>query len=755
MAEETQQEVYLSGDNAKTSINEDQFGLEKVTRSLAAVLLYRVTVPGYAIGIEGQWGSGKTSLANFVVEEIRKKKSSFHKVIVFDPWLIGKRDALLAAFFRELIDEIRTLDVPDDIKPKLLNKDNTDLLHRLTGNLEKYSSHLRAAATIASTVAPFDPTGASPFGAAILKILGSIAAMVKRSARSLEGLREDIHADLNALAKLMPEMRFVVVIDDMDRLDPKESVEILRLIKAVADFPQVVYLVCFDRTFLAKQILQVIKVGTGYDYLEKIFQNIVSLPPQEPFAIRRFLRKLLTTSFPDEFNYDREGGLDKQNREQVIFDVWVGRFIKTPRDAVRLHDAVKLGWPFLRTRADFFDYIWLQLVKLQCKDLYDWTQSYVVNIGSYRDAGRPSDSEPVDEAHKLIKILAGYGWKNDRDYPSMESFLPGISSYTNQAAPQVFKLADNELGEFERGCRLGSPTHWKMYFSFDFPSYAISDDVISNFLAAAINDSAAATDILRELHRRTHDYEGYYLNTFLERLIDRRVRMSADEQVGTARALADMMDEVEQSLGVQFGLGGSWRRALRFLGPAVAPQFSDIIASAASVNWLADVMRDQGAARGLPNSSRATPDRQWLDDSQFDRSLKILLDRFRQMGLAAIFKKPQPLEILFCWLQLGDRQELRDLISGVTIGDEPFLDALEAMRTPRVSSSVGAHRVILEEYVGAFMQPYYAHERLKKLASDQSSDGTKHERAARLLAEWRKGRFDSEEKGDEVGPHAD
>ena len=43
-------------------------------------------------------------------------------------------------------------------------------------------------------------------------------------------------------------MRFVVVIDDVDRIPPERRSELTRLVKLVAALPNVIYLMVFDRS---------------------------------------------------------------------------------------------------------------------------------------------------------------------------------------------------------------------------------------------------------------------------------------------------------------------------------------------------------------------------------------------------------------------------------------------------------------------------------------------------------------------------
>ncbi|VTM94053.1 Predicted P-loop ATPase [Raoultella planticola] len=40
------------------------------------------------------------------------------------------------------------------------------------------------------------------------------------------------------------DLSFIVMLDDLDRLEPVQAVEVIRLVKSVADFPRFRYLLC-------------------------------------------------------------------------------------------------------------------------------------------------------------------------------------------------------------------------------------------------------------------------------------------------------------------------------------------------------------------------------------------------------------------------------------------------------------------------------------------------------------------------------
>jgi hypothetical protein len=82
--------------------------------------------------------------------------------------------------------------------------------------------------------------------------------------------------------------RFVITIDDVDRLEPAEVIEILRLVRSVVDLPNVIYLLCYDSGTLAHSIETAVGVKSGHSYLEKIVQLTVMVPRPEPFQLRQW-----------------------------------------------------------------------------------------------------------------------------------------------------------------------------------------------------------------------------------------------------------------------------------------------------------------------------------------------------------------------------------------------------------------------------------------------------------------------------------
>ena len=722
----------LMGDSPQSSIEGDQFGFLKFSSAIANAIRSRVSTNGYALGIEGPWGSGKTTLLNFVEEDLLRGAQSHRKIIRFEPWLISDRVALLRTFLSRLaaaIEEFRT-DAVLDLK---LGKGRDELLARLIQNLRSYSQLIEIGGSVTTVVMAWIPGGwlAAPLLKAAQWL---VLRQLKRNPPSIESLKELIVGDLRVLSNLVPGAAVVVLIDDTDRLDAEESVELLRLIKAVANFPLVTYLVCFDRKILSTRIQRAMGVGDGEDYLEKIFQQIVPVPPQEPFALRRFIRRNLARHFPDE---ERKASVDPDlaERSAAVFDTWVGELIRTPRDATRYCDNILFGWPHIKDRADFIDYCWLQLIKLRHPGLYEWVGDYLVAMGSYRDGGRPGEIERAALAAKLRDHLQKLGWGTAPDRSGITSILPGLRPLLwsgNQSSVFEFDPED-ELKRYEAECRLGSPSHWRYYFAFEKPSYAIGDDELFEFIELVGNEPDSGARHLREIQARAGNMAVAHLDMFFERLDGRKRLFAVGQQINLAAVLSEVMDDVPR--GTLHGFGGSdpWRKAARLLGRGASPRISAVFETAPAINWIAFVLRDQGFALGIVGRT-PSPERQWVEINDFYYAIAVALKRFRSMGLSRLLTKPFPIEILFCLLQLGPPNELKAIIEKLTaVDDALFVRLLFALRSDVSSSDKGLYSALHASVVNMFMDGPSTRLRLTKIANTATGPA---KLAAQLDSEW-------------------
>jgi hypothetical protein len=70
--------------------------------------------------------------------------------------------------------------------------------------------------------------------------------------------------------------KYVVFIDDLDRLDDEEIRMVMKLVRLVADFSNIVYILCYDEMIIEHALDT--KSYSGHDYIQKIINITVPLP---------------------------------------------------------------------------------------------------------------------------------------------------------------------------------------------------------------------------------------------------------------------------------------------------------------------------------------------------------------------------------------------------------------------------------------------------------------------------------------------
>ena len=234
-----------AGDNPIREPSEDRLGRAPLAASLATQILHGDASEGLVVGVLGRWGSGKTSFINLVRHNLNAEHVP---VLDFNPWMFSGSEHLVQAFFSELTAHVRLKLDLDDIG-KLL---------------DKYGDYLFAAPFVGSW-------------AARLKLLLGMAGSWRRPHRSqIEVTRDKIREALT-----QQRQPLIVVLDDLDRLTAEEVRDIFRLVRLTASFPNIVYVLAFDRHQVEAALEETGQAGRAY--LEKIVQLVFDLPeiPEE------------------------------------------------------------------------------------------------------------------------------------------------------------------------------------------------------------------------------------------------------------------------------------------------------------------------------------------------------------------------------------------------------------------------------------------------------------------------------------------
>jgi len=269
-------------------------GLDPSARALASFI--EACDTPLPIGIQGDWGSGKTSLMNLIDERLtgggRRPRCAS---VWFNTWQYSQfanSDRLGVSLLTSLVHQIRDLPMtegwpPPDVRVKM---------RRFAIGVA------RATTVVAGAVVGARMTGIAVEGSKLVEAFEDREA-APDEARLFEKLSVDFAAIVASTLEEMKTKRkigiekLVVYIDDLDRLPPVRAIELLEVIKNFVDVPGCVFVLAIDYDVILRGLRT--RKGLEGDKLERtegksFFDKIIQVPfrmPTTSYQSERFLEE--------------------------------------------------------------------------------------------------------------------------------------------------------------------------------------------------------------------------------------------------------------------------------------------------------------------------------------------------------------------------------------------------------------------------------------------------------------------------------
>ena len=200
------QTVEFDADRPINEKSRDRLGFAQIAEKLSRAVVSSGVSDGLVVGIEGRWGSGKSSILNLLCTGLESESKV--SVIRFEPWIVGDRDRMVEILLGYLAGAVALVEKRSQSK---LKKTADDAL-LLSEKLRKYgASASRGLSPIAKLAGVFGV----PFADLIGKSLDTGADILGQGskAKSLAFQKNELISGLRDL-----DHKFVVIIDDLDRL---------------------------------------------------------------------------------------------------------------------------------------------------------------------------------------------------------------------------------------------------------------------------------------------------------------------------------------------------------------------------------------------------------------------------------------------------------------------------------------------------------------------------------------------------------
>lgn len=299
-------------DNPISSSQEDRLDYVPVVKRIKQELLeHQLYFVSYSIGIVAPWGTGKTSFLKLLKESLKDKIERQELVLVeFNPRLSKSSSHVQEDFFSLFFSALRKYDL------------------RFSHVFHKY---LRAIDVVGN---------------------GSIFSFKLSSLLDREVEKEHINHALKEINKPI-----IVLIDDLDRLEANEILEVFKLIRGNADFLNVIFIVAYDKDYVNKMLSEIV-CNKDLNFTDKFCSREITLPLRP----RRIWLGKLSTDLCAAF--EGEESLIQEIKKTIEeLERYLSTYLPTMRAVKRFLDNFIPAFRQVKNDLLFRDYFILQLIR--------------------------------------------------------------------------------------------------------------------------------------------------------------------------------------------------------------------------------------------------------------------------------------------------------------------------------------------------------------------------------------------------------
>ncbi|MBR8837917.1 MAG: AAA family ATPase [Stigonema ocellatum SAG 48.90 = DSM 106950] len=566
----------------------DRLGYASFAQYLADSICDMTLAEGFVIAVYGSWGSGKSTLMNFIVQYLQQKPEDEQPIIVpFNPWLFSGYQDITKRFFDQL--------------KNVLNR-----IPSVQKGLRERIADLGKA--VAEIPLPYAQTGRA------------VAALLDEEDKEASELKEEVEIILQ-----QHKQRIVVAIDDIDRLGTEDIKQLFRLLKAIPSFTNVVYLLVFDKDVVLKALAET-QDASAKESFDKIIQVAFNLPSPDKTSLRRLLFEKLESVMADT---------QKQLFEPAywtkIYYQGIDHFITNLRDIVRLTDTLTLTYATVKDEVNPVDFIAVESLRVFYPMVYDIIRknknAFLGEVNSSLDELKNLQNSwiallPDEDKQPVQKLLMDL-------FPKLECVW-GSSDYDKK-----------QESEWCKQLRVCCPEIFPIYFRLNFSESELSNTQITAIIATAF-DAKAFGEKLTELAEQIRPDGTTQVRAFLEQLENYTEKaIPLDSIPAIVQAFFDVGEQllrVEDEPTTIFDFSNETRisriisQLLRRLDePARFEVLNTAISQGKALSIIANQVETLAAQQGQSGSDTSIPEEEWLISAQH---LKELEEIVRSSALA-------------------------------------------------------------------------------------------------------------------------
>ena len=294
-------------------------------------------------------------------------------IIFFNPWNYSNNEQILNDFFRSIYSAIK--------------KEDRSIARKFRKNASRYVPNI----TDSKTLSIGGSLSIWPFG---------VSARFSKTIA-----QKPVYESKDLLDKTLQRLnkKILVIIDDIDRLDVDETLLIFKLTKIVADFPNMVFILAYDKDRTIKKINAkfegdaVLREGIGDNFIDKIVQYPFHIPKANIFSYGEYFSELIKTIN----KYSNIKILDKDTWDYAYKD-YLYHLLQTPRNAKQYIMNITAHLNIIDAKEIYLpNFLLIEAIRIYAIDVYNSIYENKLKLVQVRGISF-GNTEDNQKSHKLL-----------------------------------------------------------------------------------------------------------------------------------------------------------------------------------------------------------------------------------------------------------------------------------------------------------------------------------------------------------------
>lgn len=323
----------------------DRLQFSRYVEPLTEVIMNDATQTPFTVGVFGAWGSGKSSLLEMIDQKLASEHDQEIVRVHFNPWIYRREPNILIPLLHTLEDTLAE------------------------DGRSRFTESARTIGALAAKLSAGVLLGRLSGGGVSLADLNDLIAQYAKQRHETESEMSKLRETLQQQADEIHNKgaRLVFFIDDLDRCEPNEIIDLLESVKLFLDLRNVFIIIAIAKDVVDRGVAFKYRdfdftkdkaLAVGDEYLDKMIQLPLYLLPIDSSAVRKFM-----------------DGFDLPEEIQAQIDLLQGIVSPNPRRIKRILNTCAVTYAIIRQSPDLhnlrLDLIArLAVLRLQSPDLY-------------------------------------------------------------------------------------------------------------------------------------------------------------------------------------------------------------------------------------------------------------------------------------------------------------------------------------------------------------------------------------------------